>query len=64
MDSMSAIVDFFSSGKNEIIRVGDPDAIEKFYKAIIDDGYDLSEMKEEHLIAVVPSLEDVLEMVK
>ena len=46
MDSMSAIVDFFSSGKNEVIRVGDPDAIEKFYKAIIEDGYDLSEMKE------------------
>lgn len=46
MDSMSAIVDFFSAGKNEVIRVGDPDAVEKFYKAIIEDGYDLSEMKE------------------
>lgn len=30
----------------------------------VPDLIDLSEMKEEHLIAVVPSLEDVLEMVK
>ena len=45
LDSMTAITNFFNAGSSDAICVGEPDAVEKFYKRIKDD-FDLSEMRE------------------
>ena len=45
MDSMSAIVNFFSSENTDVIRVGEPNALDKFYNRIKSD-FDLTEMRD------------------
>ena len=44
-DSMSAIENFFASQESDAICVGDPNALEKFYKRIRED-YSVEEMQD------------------
>ena len=46
-DTFSDITNFFNnSSDNDIIKIGDPNAIEKFYKKLKEHNYNLDELQD------------------